>query len=249
MKRLLTSAAAIALFGVFGCQTETDNVQPTTIQPSAPETSTEEPVQTYAYRLDGEYVKEGAFNPEDERLHIALTGEPSKDGSEILITVDAFTSADRYIDWGNQYGYNVEGMLEFESVMSAYAEESGTIKEYEATGEVSQAYYDYENEQYERIFGKREEAGGKMNSLAMLHKDYFGGSSWPMATTAPFMMPGWNNTVSRYFQFNIYGVFIMYDRSFYRNRMFTLWGWGWQNVRLWGPLGWANDRMSSGFSF
>ncbi|MFA0961196.1 hypothetical protein AB9P05_05290 [Roseivirga sp. BDSF3-8] len=251
IRKTILAAFAAATLTFAGCNSESEAPQPAAPAPADQQSATDAPTEIYEYKLDNRIVKEGAYNLEDPGLHIAVTGKPSDDGNEIYVTIDAFSSDQLYIQWGDQHGHNVAGMLEFEKVMSQYAEASGTIKEYEATGNVNQEYLDFEAQEYERIFGKKPEAGqtGRVNSLAMLHKDYVGGSSWLMGSTSPFMMPGWNNRVSRYHPFYIYGVFIMYDRSFYRNRFFTLWSWGWQNIRMWGPFSYANDRMSSGFCF
>jgi hypothetical protein len=249
MKNLLLLIVAGMLFYSMGCQLQTDMPAPDQIQAIAAEATAEEPAQYFLYRLDDNEVSKNALDLSDRNLHVSLTGEPSSDGTEVTITIHAFTSEQNHIAWAEANGYkDLAKSIEFKKVMSDYVRAYGIEEKYLSTGDVPQSYYDYEQEQYERLFGTRQIENGRVQQLAMLHKDVRGGSSWPMHMTAPFMWPGWNDEVSRYYQFNMYGLFIVCEHIFYGGRGFIIHGWGFQNVRFEGPLWFLNDIMSSGFS-
>ena len=124
---------------------------------------------------------------------------------------------------------------------------NGVVEEYEKTGKVSSAYLDYEAEYYERMIANLTDSPS-FRGTDILHKDCRGGNNAPLATTLPFMWPGWNNEVSAYTPLHVYSGLSIYDRSFYRRKMATLWNFGWTRYCFEGPLSFLNDNMSSAIS-
>jgi hypothetical protein len=197
---------------------------------------TESPV-SYVFRYDNAEVAEGYFDLLDSELNILITAAPEEDSEAGIITIHAFTNERKYIEYGRSENIPVELMLSFDRQMSEYAETSGAIEYYEQTGELPEEYVEFE----ERAFPNIE----RVPNPLVIYKDFWGGSSRVFATTLPVMPTGWNNKVSRYFDLDVYGGLAIYDKSFYRSRMATLWNWGWQTIRFSGPLAGLNDRMSS----
>lgn len=196
------------------------------------------------YYLDGKLVPEESLNLEDESLHIAITGsEKDETPGKGIITVNTFSSKENYIEWGILNGLPVAQSFEIEEHLSAYAETNGYIEEYEKTGVVSQSFLDYQKQYFDGVTQQNDQAS--LRAPTMLHKDFTGGASTIASELQPFMFPGWNNRTSRYYSFHVYTGFHIFDRSFYRRRMATLWNFGWQNILFQGPLGFLNDRLSS----
>ncbi len=200
-------------------------------------------IAEYQYYFDGEKVSEEFFNPEDENLLIGITGEPSTNPDEGLIKIWAFTSKEKYIDWGYAHNTPVARMFEMHDHLRAYIEENRVEEIYEQTGELPQWYLDYELAYRESMLGE----SAVQRATAMLHKDCIGGASSPLVATLPVMWPGWNNRVSSYFPFGVYSGLSIFDRWLYRRYMATIFNWGWTRYCFSGPLGFLNDRMSSVF--
>jgi len=221
----------ISITSIFSC---TKNVEEQAVIESSDQTTV-----TYSYSIDGEVVDEEAVNYDDPALNIGITGEEDPSGN-LTVFVQAFTSPDKYISWGEENDFPVKLSLEIEEHLRSYAQEEGIIDIYEETNEVPESYLAYEKAYYERMTGN--EDSSESRAIYMLHKNCSGGSASPLIHTLPVMWFGWNNQVSRYYPFSIYSGLIIYDNSFYRNRLATLWNWGWTNYCL--PPG-LDNRMSS----
>ncbi|TNE52777.1 MAG: hypothetical protein EP338_14155 [Bacteroidetes bacterium] len=192
------------------------------------------------------YVSPLGAKKEVSKEEITYTGKPlnpgKKEEKEPVVLVESFTTQEGYVRYGIQNGLKVKEQLAFEKEMREYAEKTGAVKYYEKTGEAPKSYVKYEKEAYKKYFGHAQDK----SYITTLYKDYFGGPSWTMVGYMPFMPPGWNNTVSSYTPVGIYGFTILYDNSFYRNRMATFWGWGFTRYLLyWGWTYYLNDRTSS----
>lgn len=195
--------------------------------------------------LDGKSISEKELQLKDNDNYIYIS--PKQEKNENIILVEAFSTEDSYVKFGIEHNLYPKEHLAFEKEIRAYAAESGTIDYYEKTGELPKEYKKYEKQIYNKHLGKLPQ---NKTSVTTLYKDFFGGSSWVMVNYLPFMPPGWNNTVSSFVPVGLYGVTHLYDRSFYRTRMATLWGWGFTRVSFfWAWLNVLNDRTSSVLSF
>ncbi|MFA0961197.1 hypothetical protein AB9P05_05295 [Roseivirga sp. BDSF3-8] len=241
--RLSTFVAAI-LFVAFGCQSDTENPQPATGVPADQTTNTEEATKISEYRLDGEVVPEGAYQMEDPELQFAITLQPNEEGTAQSLVVDAFTNDDAYIQWGDKNGYDVASTLEYERNVAKFAEESGAIRQYEETGEVSQEFLEFQDAEYERIFQTKALVYERSMGSGYLSKNCSGGSYRRMSSVRAWMWWGWNNAVSNYYQSGGLRYTAIYNRTFFRSRIATIYGWGSYSINFCG-YSWLNDRMSS----
>lgn len=201
---------------------------------------------SYEHYFDNQQVPEGTFDPEDQNLIIAVTGEGvSSDPNVGIIKIWAFTSEALYVTWGEVQGLPVACVLEVEEHLKNYALTSGALQHYEQTGEMLPAYEQYAtNYIHEMNCG----SGGNESferALGILYKDAYGGvpnfGMWGM----PFLWSGWNNQVSRISAIGLPSINSVFDKTFYRKRMATLWGIGWGNWRFIGSLSFLNDKASS----
>ena len=185
---------------------------------------------------------------EEIEFEVTRPGKPiTKINSATIVVVEAFSTEEGYINYGTKHNLHVKEQLTFEKAMREYAEKTGAIKHYEKTGEVTKDYKKYEKMMYAKYLGHLQQ---DKTVITTLYKDYFGGPSWTFVNHSPFMVPGWNNTVSSFTPVGIYGVTILYDRSFYRTRMANFWGWGFNRVLLyWGWTWNLNNRTSSALSY
>lgn len=198
----------------------------------------------YIYLLDNEVVSSNVFDLSDEGLNILVSNEKNQEKTNVVIR--AFTDEKDYIKFGELHNIKLKEQLMFEKHMQSYAETSGAITEYEKTGIVPESYSLYEKDYYNKLFNQsnaRTEAG-----LTALYEHFpgGGGSAILMFGTMPAMGLGWNNVVSSFEGLGIYGFTTMYDKSFYRSKMFTWWSFELVKIPLSGPLAFANDKMSSG---
>lgn len=199
------------------------------------------------YIFDGKAVNENPLEFSDENIYIGITGKLDEvDDKKGIVTIYAFSSKEEYIKWGNDNGFPVALKLEIAEHLSTYAIEKGVIDEYERTGVVPQSYIKYERQYYERMMSSSLNQAGT-RGYTMLHKECIGGPSAPIISTLPVMWPGWNNKVSAYFDFNVWGNLTIFDRTFYRKKLASIWDWGWKKVCFTGPLSPLDNKMSSGF--
>ncbi len=171
------------------------------------------------YYIDGQLVEDGAFKVGDEGLYLLTTLENDKDG-EPVVAEYAFTSKEGYIAYGVKNGIKLKEELDFTTHMSEYAETSGVIKEYELTGKVPDWYTEYEAAYYNSLFGDR--TNGTKSLAVTLHQDFHGGPTWPMTFTLPFMVAGWNDTVSKIYIVGLTGGCSIFYKTFYRKHMRTI---------------------------
>jgi hypothetical protein len=60
---------------------------------------------------------------------------------------------------------------------------------------------------------------------------------------------GWNDETSGFFQFNVFGGLVMFDKPFYFKRLGSFWIPAWKSVALTGPYSFYDNKMSSGIGF
>jgi hypothetical protein len=194
---------------------------------------------TYKFFINESEVNE-ISNPLDYRIAMTSTQTSPNQGT---INVYAFTSNEKFVDFGNRVNPKLVQSLLFEETMQEYT----TSRNFDLDNfEPDQAYLDFEKQTYEDIA-----KGKKTRGLVMLHDTYIsGGSSMPMPLTLPVMWPGWNNRVKRYLVLNVAATMSMYDKAFYKKHLFTTFNWGWTNVSsFWAWNMFWDSKMSSGVSF
>lgn len=173
----------------------------------------------------------------------------SSNEDEEAIEQRAYTSEEKYIEFGKEFGYEFDKQLILEKLMSDYALNSGAIAEFEKTGELPEWYLARELFVYDSLFSENSNLKSAQVSLFVtLFENHFvsgvgAGSSVIMTKTLPFMFPGWNNRVSCIEFVGIGGSIVIYDKTFYRDRISTILNWGMTHINL--STG-VNDKMSSG---
>lgn len=162
----------------------------------------------------------------------------------------AYSTEEKYIAFGEQYGLAFEKQLVFEKMMSNYAETSGAVEEFEKTGKVPEWYLKREEFVYDSLFlNKVKQNAAKLNLFTVLYENFFiqgsgaVGNSVIMARTLAFMYPGWNDDVSCVDFVGVAGFLVIYDKTFYRKKLGTVVNWGLHHINLSPGL---NDKMSSG---
>ncbi len=176
------------------------------------------------YYLDNSKVSENVFDNYkksiDEPYIIRSIIKDSKNGGFVDVFY-AFSSKDRYIEYGDKNGLNLKGQLEFESHMRKYAKESGAIDEFEKTGKVPESYLIYEEKYHTKIFGKKRE---EKNISFFLYDHCNGGAYIALLPhhSFPFLPKSWRNRISFVENVGLVGLISFYDKSFYRSRLETV---------------------------
>ncbi len=194
---------------------------------------------TVKYYLDNEIVEPGTYDPANEELHLFVDGNET----DAYVNIRAFTTKDLMLEYGDDNDIPLRTLDDFETELTNYINDNGIIEAYESDRVLSEDFIAYQNALIDRYFPGAADDRGAIT----LHKDYIGGASWIHGSASAILVPGYNNTVSRHFDFSIYGFVNVYDRTFYRRKMVTLWAWGWSNIwyhQSWG-LAFLNNRMSS----
>ncbi len=163
-----------------------------------------------------------------------------------LYKIWAFTTEANYVAWGDSYGLPVACHLEVGRHLGDYAEQIGAIAYYEQTGEELPQFTQYANNYINQMDCNGQNS--QYRTPSAIYKNHWGGPGAIITTFTPFMYPGWNNTVSRYYTFGIYNGFTVYDKIYYRKRLATLWNWGWNYWRFHYGLSWLDNKMSSGIT-
>jgi|GEM_PF-3752226 len=195
------------------------------------------------YFLDGQQV-DPIDNIEDKFPVASLVKNPSDHSA--LITVRTFSNEEKYLQYGDQNGLKFRESKAFEAAIQKYAVENGLIQ-LEASGmDLPDSYYAFENQQYETYFG------AVNPGWLQVYDDIvpYGSNKYIMSPFMPSLSPpwpfsGWNNKIGCYKRLHIYTVEHLYDKTFFRNRLVSLSGWGTSTVIFWGILGYCNNRVES----
>ena len=198
---------------------------------------------TYKFYIDESEVDE-ILNPTNYLIAMS-SKQTSRDSG--LINVYAFSSRERYVNFGNRVNPKLVQSLLFEEKIQEYMSSRNLDID---TFEPDQAYLDFEKQTYEAIANGKK--GTNAASLVVLYDSYFsgGGSSVIMPRTLPVMYPGWNNRVKSYTLLAIAGPMTMYDKAFYRKRLFTAFNWGFtSHSSVWAWNSFWDSKMTSGVTF
>ena len=214
---------------------------------------------TFLY-VDEESVDYIADIESYERIAITSTEDPS--GGNRKLYVYAFTTEQGYIDFGTSIGQPFDKIVQFENECQAEAQRLGILPldgdadvDIEALGSAYDDYKAFEESLYTSLFDAGEKPGRgrakvSVTTSAGMWKDWNSGGYLYKQFSFPALWPGWNNKLSSWQLYTLYGCFIQYDHSWYRNHQTTFWNWGWSNVYYyWAWWSWLNDRYSSGFCF
>lgn len=243
-KKYLKLKFVIAFVAILFGSCEKDGITELTNKTNDPNVST-------IYYLDDIQVTDAIDNPGNAGLFIVRLINPEnnlKSSSNQVIETRAYSSEEKYIEFGSRYGYDFRKLLDFEKKMSSFAEKSGAIAEYEKTGEVPSWYAEYEKVTYDSIFSA---SNSSLKSTAaslfvVFFKDFNGGgSSLGMVTSWPIMPPGWKDEASSVEFVGLGGGINNFDRSFYRDRLETVINLGMTKINLSA----SNDRMNSSIRF
>lgn len=208
-----------------------------------------------AHFVDDVSVSEEVYENESENMFLVEVYKPSTnlksacDGAEVELR--AYSNEQKYIEFGNEYGYNFDKQLLFEQIMSKYALMSGAIEEFEDSGEMPNWYFQREKTVYDSLFTNTSNEKSGFNLFVTLYEDHFvagagAGSCVVLINNLPFMYPGWNNRVSCIEFVGLGGALAIYDKSFYRKRLKTVVNLGMTHINLGNGV---NDKMSSGLTF
>lgn len=217
--------------------------------------ATDDPVNfVYEYYLDGSEVDEGTFALDDPNLQYGGEGVDDGDGDATtgILRIHAFTSTATYYDYGDQIGINFRLYAEIADHLYQYADENGYIAEYNETGDVSQAYWDYQTDYIDQALnGKSGSYNPNAKALVtIVHKNWSGGSSWPLLPPIrPFMPLTYKNKVSAFSPLLIGGVDIIYDKNWFKDRMWTYWGWAYTRIHFAWPLHNLDNKAQSWMNF
>lgn len=173
---------------------------------------------------------------------VKIEGQDSTDID--TVSYYAFDTPLQYWEFGTSVGVNFELFDKWTSDLLKFAVIYGYLPDLEA-GIIPKGYeemvYDYLTKNggaylYAKNFGP---TGGFWNKFCP------GGSG---ATTAykkivPIINLGWNDAIRSFYPIGIYGCNIVYDRTVFRNKMVTYWGWAFRAVSMCDT--WWDQRASS----
>lgn len=201
----------------------------------------------FSYYLNNTKMKTVDFSPvlQDENANnvddfIFIVPKYRVDSSISEIVIRKYTDLQGYINFGKSVDPNFEKCVKFRDDVVNYSIQNNVISQYESNGTVPSSFNTWYSAQFNTTFY------APMIFPVTVYKDISGGSAWVHPTgQALFMAPGWNNTVSRYMHLTLYGWMYVYNKTFYRQHMATIAGWGFNYVYFIGPLSFLNDKMSS----
>ena len=170
--------------------------------------------------------------------------EGKKSADDETNSIYIFSDEKDYIDWGiNKYNVNMSKLSLFEDEIHEYLEMFPEILEIEYPNELPQHFIKYQDEVYNKYFLQSDNGLNlEDRGTALIHKECNGYSTAFVHITMPVMWPGWNNQTSAAMGLYILGMWNIYDRTFYRNRIITHVSVGY--LDCWVPFGY-DDRMSS----
>lgn len=191
---------------------------------------------TVNYFEDGQPVPTFNHNEGDENILAILGTEQDPSANEIAI--HKFSTESAMVAWAGANNMPIGDFIAGGNELYQLAESNGIIEDYDRTGNCPQWYLDAVQNRF---------PNNKTDAACTWHDACTGsGATWISPSPGgPFMAPGWNDRVSSYWHFAIYGVVILYDRTFYRNRLLTFWNWGWQRTPLCSFFSFADNRTSS----
>lgn len=178
----------------------------------------------YLYFIDEQIVSKGVFDTRDKRIPFTSVYVEDSVVGKIFLELHSFSSEEKFFEFGDKHDYCFRAMNEFGKEVSSFAETQGIIEEYERTGNVPDYYHDFERRKYEELVQKC--AKLKINEVesrvtTLLFDLCVGGGASPMPNTLPFM-PFLNNRVSSFEFVAFTGGFItMWDRSFFRDLIYS----------------------------
>ena len=233
MKNLLnfvTSMLLLTMLFTTGCKKESlteNNVQTTenAIQQEQGSGLQTRGVLTYSYYLDGKVISASSFNQAtlDPSWHVVLEAL-----SSTSIKVMIFTSSFNYIAYGNTKGWDVKKELEITDHLQQYAQTSDIENIFNSTGVIPQWYEDYVTAYINSKYPNTSRgASGNLVTRALttqVYADYEGAGR--NSTIIRFI--SWlgiynlNNQISSFLPASlILGYDLVFDKTFYRNKMFT----------------------------
>lgn len=198
----------------------------------------------YTYYFNGVQRKMSEFNPEGENTSsFASLAVYNNSGSLIGVKINEFSTRELYYLFGDRIGRDLRKLDNFTNEVTTHAETSGEISYYERTGDISQSFSAWYEQQL--LLNYPEDP---KSPFTVFKEAWEPSAAWFSTTGKMLVMPpGWNNVVSRFYSLHIYGLTSFYDWTFYRRHMHTFIDFGWHTVRFIGPLSYLNDRTSSCF--
>jgi hypothetical protein len=246
-----------------------EDITPEGIQPkdqAIPESAEEEIV--YRYQVGGKIVKEEEIDFTDENLFILYDKNNSEvsRGKRIVTALvfpsvkDAIAFTKTQVQYRDASRMTPDDLLAHYELLSRYAEETGAISAFERTGVVPQAYYDYEANYWNEIYGIYEEAPYPTDTLVgPVVRQRNGPLGCTVAEDAnlrgrstqlpPFGTPiffGLRGKVSSFRSLGIFPMDIIYGRSFYRSARGLFWDWGMTTRNLGSGLDNTNASWGCG---
>jgi hypothetical protein len=192
----------------------------------------------YKYYLDGNEVNSVVVDSTTDNW-IAYVVEPKVGTNDAVVSVRKFSTKNAYIQYGEATGKQIAKALAFAARLQHIADSNGVIPQYELTGTVPSWYSNYESTYYNSVYP----ASSAENVAIMLDKNCGQGGVLPVLNTWPFMPPTWNNSVSLAQNVGVYAGVGIFDKTFYRKNLGTVWLWGFQSFCFSGTA--ADDKMSS----
>ncbi|MBN1184254.1 MAG: hypothetical protein JXB49_18335, partial [Bacteroidales bacterium] len=204
-----------------------------------------------SYYIDDEKVHANDFDSNLSNIiliEVYRTNSLKSDENELEVEKRAYTSEDKYVAFGDANNLKLKELLDFEKIMSSFAETSGVIEEFEKTNVMPQRYLEREVFVYDSLFNETMNQKSSMSIFVTLYEDHYvpgvgSGKCCIMPKFLPFMPPGWNNRVSCVEFVGIGGGAILFGNNFYRDRICTIVNWASDRVNL--SYG-ADNCMSSG---
>ena len=192
--------------------------------------------------LDNIPVDGITFNLDSDNWVIVLM--KLDDNNNEYVEVRKFTNKEDYMKYGDDNDIPLRKEIEMKAELDNYITTNDIIHYYEINREVPQSYKEFEESLYQKYFGRESNQIQSRNLWIQLFKECKGGSSIPMLHAYAIMPWGWNNKVSAHDVVGIYAGLAVYDKSFFRRHLVTIWRGGFSKM-CWNGFTF-NNRMSSG---
>jgi hypothetical protein len=222
MKTLKIAVCLMIISSFIGCtKNSLNDFEPTSTEPDLSELQVE-PNKAYSsvFYIDNKLSNEPSFNYQksiNEDFLVLITVKFDISTKITTLQHHGYTTEEGYIEYGENNNLKLKEELQFANHMSAYAEQTGAIEEYEKTGKISESYLAYQEAYYQKVF---QQAPSKIAFVLwdqMLAGDHVGVPYFWMLATLGSM----NDRTSCIQNAGTGASITLFDGTFFRTRLAT----------------------------
>lgn len=184
------------------------------------------------FYLDGTSVGENEINFDNEDLHFLCVFGEQEDTTSERVEIHAFSDSLDYLDYGDNNNMPLTLFDEITQHLRDTALSSGVIAESESEEAVPDWYTEYQEEYAEQAIEEASLSAAVVPTYVRKHC-YSGPGTFLLPFGHPWLWAfGYKNDVESYIPYSTYGADMNFDKAFYKDRRWTMWTWGYQNIPL-----------------